>query len=479
MVQLCLLWISSQEARPCQGVSIAGARKGLADERSGLFIEQIRIIKEMRNADVLRGRTAEFLRPRYMVWENVPGVFSSNGYKDFQAVLEETIRIVDDRLSVPRPPNGKWKSAGCILGDKFSLAWRILDTQHWPKTPQRRKRIYLILDTYGFSAPKVLFEQDSLFGNTQESQGERESVATTTGKSIEDTSRTGLEEYIVLSDQGGERMDVSENVVGTLRASMGGNVPIVMGSSQPNAEICENISPTITASSGGGGNSTPLLFENHSIDSRYTGPLEVAPTIAAQMGTGGNNGSIILNEKTESYCIASNTINRKDKNEGNGIGVQKDISYTLTTNDIHCIYSEQENQKMDLSSCLPYQNVVGALMHRDHKGVNTCYVNQDKCIVQPYQKTVGALCSGDWKGPGNQYVSQDKCIVNRNLVRRLTPLECELLMGYEPNWTNIEGASDSPRYKALGNSVAIPCVNYVMRGIAYFLNKENLESEVK
>ena len=157
-------------------------------------------------------------------------------------------------------------------------------------------------------------------------------------------------------------------------------------------------------------------------------------------------------------------------------------------------------------------------MHRDHKGVNTCYVNQDKCIVAPYQETVGTLCADDKKGPNNQYVDSDKCIIapqedsdskvfgqssfggydndistltasggnngggsenlaiTRNLVRRLTPLECERLQGFPDNWTNIEGASDSPRYKALGNSVAIPCVDFVMRGIAYFLNKQN-ESE--
>ncbi|MFI3215099.1 MAG: DNA cytosine methyltransferase, partial [Eubacteriales bacterium] len=221
-----------------------------------------------------------------------------------------------------------------------------------------------------------------------------------------------------------------------------------------------------------------LLFENHARDCRYSGPLKVSPTLTATIGEGGNNGPIILNcknekscdnndvegsdtivstekyrktgggniplVKQESFCIASNTINRKDKNGGNGKGFQKDIAYTLTQSDIHAVYQE------------PYQNVVGALMHRDHKGVNTCYVNQDKCIVQPYQKTIGALCSGDWKGPSSQYVSQDKCIVNRNLVRRLTPLECERLQGFPDDWTNIPNASDSPRYKALGNSVAIP-----------------------
>ncbi|MEA4986464.1 MAG: DNA cytosine methyltransferase [Anaerovorax sp.] len=212
-----------------------------------------------------------------------------------------------------------------------------------------------------------------------------------------------------------------------------------------------------------------------------------------------NQGGIAIVQ--ESYCIASNTINRQDHNGGNGQGVLKDISYTLTTSDVHAIYKPEP---------------VGALCYRDYKGVNSIYVNQDKCIVdKPYQNIVGALCNGDWKGAGNQYVSQDKCIidnqstiygqsafadykegcstlraeggdngggsknlaVSRNLVRRLTPLECERLQGFHDGWTNIPKAPDSPRYKALGNSVAIPCVDFVLRGIAFFLQKSKEERE--
>ena len=114
---------------PCQDLSVAGQRAGLAGERSGLFMEQIRIIREMRCADELRGRTADAVRPRYMVWENVPGAFSSADSEDFRAVLEETCRIADSGISIPRPPGGVWKSAGAILGDQFSVAWRVLDAQ--------------------------------------------------------------------------------------------------------------------------------------------------------------------------------------------------------------------------------------------------------------------------------------------------------------------------------------------------------------
>ena len=161
---------------PCQDLSIAGKRAGLAGERSGLYMEQIRIIKEMRKQDAERnradGRADHPVRPRYMVWENVPGAFSSNKGKDFAAVLEEAIRIAEPEApDVPVPPKG-WSNAGAILGDGWSIAWRTHDAQHWG-VPQRRKRISLIADFGGRSAPEILFECQSLPRNTQQSGEER------------------------------------------------------------------------------------------------------------------------------------------------------------------------------------------------------------------------------------------------------------------------------------------------------------------
>ena len=153
---------------PCQDLSVAGARAGLVGARSGLFMEQVRLVKEMRNADKLRGRTALYVRPRYMAWENVPGAFSSGTHKgeDFRIVLEEIVRIKSDSVSVPRPDSGRWESAGRILlGADFSLAWRCLDAQYWG-VAQRRKRIFLIADFAGRSAPKILFVPESLSGNS-------------------------------------------------------------------------------------------------------------------------------------------------------------------------------------------------------------------------------------------------------------------------------------------------------------------------
>ena len=152
---------------PCQDLSVAGARAGLAGERSGLFMEQIRIVKEMRDADEQRGRTAHAVRPRFMVWENVLGIFSSGEPKgeDFRIVLEETVRIAIPSVSIPRPFARRWESAGrIVLGDTFSLAWRCLDAQYWG-VPQRRKRIFLVADFAGGRAGQILVDPESLSGD--------------------------------------------------------------------------------------------------------------------------------------------------------------------------------------------------------------------------------------------------------------------------------------------------------------------------
>jgi len=254
------------------------------------------------------------------------------------------------------------------------------------------------------------------------------------------------EPMICLNDQGGNRMDITENITSTLRACMGGHLPIVIENFHEDVEIESSE------------NEQSLLFDNHAKDCRYSGPLNVAPTIAAIYGTGGNNVPLVskhMNE--ESYCIASNIINRQDKNGGNGCGFQENISYTLTTADIHAVCSIPKT----------YQNIVGALCVGDEKGIGNQYVSQDKCIID-YQKTELSEAKS---------TKNDKEMFSINLVRRLTPLECERLQGFPDGWTEIPKASDSPRYKALGNSVAVPCVDFIMHGIAYFLRKIKQEEE--
>ena len=169
---------------PCQDLSVAGKRAGLDGQRSGLFMEQIRVIREMRENDRRNGRTDELIRPRYMVWENVPGALSSNGGEDFRTVLEETARIVDQDAVIPRPDT-KWTPSGCVMGNGWSIAWRVHDAQFWG-VPQRRRRICLIADFGGGSAPEILFERQSLSGNTQSGNEEREETSGDPGTGIEE-----------------------------------------------------------------------------------------------------------------------------------------------------------------------------------------------------------------------------------------------------------------------------------------------------
>lgn len=161
---------------PCQDLSIAGKRAGFSGERSVLLLEQIRVIKEMRYVDSLRGRTGEFIRPRYMVWENVPGAFSSNGGKDFGAVLTETVRVVEPEAPpVPVPEKG-WPTSGCLMGDGWSVAWRVLDAQFWG-VPQRRRRIALVADFGGHTAPEILFVRKGLSGDSEPGSETRKGFA--------------------------------------------------------------------------------------------------------------------------------------------------------------------------------------------------------------------------------------------------------------------------------------------------------------
>lgn len=183
---------------PCQDLSVAGQRRGLAGERSGLFMEQTRIAKEMRKADEQRNVPAYLVRPRYLVWENVPGAFSSAEGEDFRAVIEEIVRIKYSACDVPRPESGRWESAGAVLlGDEFSLAWRVMDAQFWG-VAQRRRRIFLVADFGGTTAPEILFKQDSLFGDIAQSGGPRQGTAAPAEGCPDDTGGACLTPWDVM-----------------------------------------------------------------------------------------------------------------------------------------------------------------------------------------------------------------------------------------------------------------------------------------
>ena len=301
---------------PCQDMSVAGRRAGLDGSRSNLFYEAVRIAKEMREAT--NGRY-----PTWLCWENVPGAFSSNSGSDFKAVLDEIRKIKDPEADTPRP--ARWPNAGCILANDHSIAWRVFDAQYWG-VPQRRKRIYLVADLAGQRAGKVLFESEGLSGYTpqgfrswQGSAGAAEEGAHPAGVgtdgyngAIADIAATlgvncgmstGRNGVMVLNDQGGSFMAVSEDVTGTLRSQMDGHPPVVVDT--PDA----------------------IAVENHPTDSRVTvsGDGKVQ-TLTSRMGTGGNNVPLVM--KIRCGC------------EGGGKGplIQKDKSGTLATNNDQTLF---------------------------------------------------------------------------------------------------------------------------------------------
>ena len=242
---------------PCQNLSVAGKREGLDGDRSSLFYEAIRIVKEMREAT--NGKY-----PRYIVWENVPGAFSSNRGEDFKAVLTEICKVKDEQVSISKP--AKWENAGRIMGDGFSIAWRLLDAQYWG-VPQRRQRIYLVADFDGGSAGKILFESEGLSGYSAQS-----------------------------------------------------------------FKSWQNAANGITEGIGETGSQDSLMFENHSQDTRYRGPLAVAQTVSSTYGTGGNNQPFVVQ--------TPKTLKVRCGCEGGGKGalVQDNLSATLSTNNDQTLF---------------------------------------------------------------------------------------------------------------------------------------------
>ena len=309
---------------PCTDMSVAGKRAGLDGRQSCLFYQAIRIVKEMRCA-------TDGKYPRFIVWENVPGAFSSNKGEDFKAVLEAVCSVKDGSISVPGPPKGKWANAGTVVGDGFSLAWRVLDAQFWG-IPQRRKRIYLVADFAGGSAGKILFESEGVSGYSAEGFRAWQGAA---GGAAEGAGTAG---GICLNDQGGQRMDVTDGVTCTLRAEAH-HPPCVLES----AGFCtehsakargigyeEETSPTLRA----GTVPAAICYENHSQDTRYTGPLETAPTVSATYGMGGNNQPFVVELDTPK------TLKIRSGCEGGGKGpiIQDDKSATLSCNNDQTVF---------------------------------------------------------------------------------------------------------------------------------------------
>ncbi|MDV7725541.1 DNA (cytosine-5-)-methyltransferase [Enterococcus faecium] len=503
---------------PCQDLSIAGKRDGLDGKRSSLFYEAIRIVKEMRCA-------TDGKKPRYIVWENVPGAFSSNKGEDFRCVLEGICHIKDETLSVPKID--KWKQAGTIVGDHFSLAWRVLDAQYWG-VPQRRKRIFLVADFAGGGAGEILFKSEGLSGYSKESirswQGATSYIADSTGEAG----------TICLNDQGGNRMDVTEDITCTLRAKSN-HPPCVMDTA---------------------------VFDNHGKDTRFSGPIDVAPTISATYGTGGNNQPFVVeNSKTydvrftsegtvnarsnvyesdtartidtsgnapdsnqggiavvESYGLQGSMIGRADKNGPQGAGVNEELSFTLNTVDKHTVVYAIDRESFNCGQ--NYARNLGIT----EDGINSTLKAQGPSAVATptYSSSKASFFTDAKEELANTLVAtdyKDPPLINDNdgidyTVRRLTPSECARLQGFPDWWCSDLGIetptmddlriwydifetfrkatgaytkpktlkqitkwlknphSDSAEYKMWGNGVALPNVCFVLSGIVWFTQLE-------
>lgn len=475
---------------PCQDMSVAGKRDGLDGERSSLFYDAIRIVKEMRCA-------TDGKYPRYIVWENVPGAFSSNKGEDFRCVLESICHIKDETLSVPKAD--KWRQAGNVMGDDFSIAWRVLDAQYWG-VPQRRKRIFLVADFTGRSAGEILFKSEGLSGYSKESFRSWQGTAGCFENGIRETGTSS----VILNDQGGNRMDITEDVTCTLRAEAH-HPPCVMDAA---------------------------VFDNHGRDTRFTGPIEVAPTISATYGTGGNNqpfvvgdtpktlkircgcegggkGALIQNNKSatlscnndqtlfvpraygicskdsnamkssnpnsgvyeagtsrtidgnggnpscnqggiaivESYALQGSMIGRKDKNGPQGDGVNENISFTLNTVDKHAAVFAIDRESFNCGQNyarnlgITEDGISSTLNAQGPSAVATPTYSSSKAsfFTTAEEELANTLVATDYKDPplindtdGIEYT-----------VRRLTPTECARLQGF-PDWWCSDLATENP-----------------------------------
>lgn len=507
---------------PCTDLSIAGKRAGLEGSQSGLFHQAVRIIKEMREK-------TNGIYPRFIVWENVPGAFSSHGGDDFQKVLEEICGICDDSVSVPG--SAKWEPAGCILGDGFSVAWRVLDADAWG-VPQRRKRIYLVGHLTGHCARKILFESEGVSGYSAEGFRSWQRTACRVEGGAGKTGGT-----ICLNDQGGVVMSVTEDVTCTLRAEAH-HPPVVMsaGFCTEHSAKAGNIgyeaetAPTLRA-----GVVPATVYENHSQDTRYTGPVETAPTVLSTYGTGGNNQPFVVEH--DAFGICSNDSNSMksdnpksgfydaetsrtlDANGGNptcnqgGIAVVETVktfdvrqSSDGTQNMRNHAYESDTCRTVDRGGNMPGSNQGGIAVvsiQESPEKVTYC-ASKNSYFTHAAEEKAGSLVATDYKDPP---------LVNVNYaVRRLTPTECARLQGF-PDWwcSNLETPestdeeirfwmdvfethrkvmgtakkartrnqivkwlknphTDSAEYKMWGNGVALPCVFFVLAGIAYFAN---------
>ena len=474
---------------PCQDLSVAGKRAGLEGERSGLFMEQIRIIKEMREQDVRNtGRSDDAIRPRYMVWENVPGAFSSNKGEDFRIVLEETARVKDKDASIPMPDKGKWTNAGCILGDGWSIAWRVLDAQFWG-VPQRRRRIALVADFGGHSAPQILFVRKSVSMDTEPSQPKRETTTTDAARGIGADDCYGADVY---------NGDITQGKVNTLVAegnNSTGFSPKVMtpmqldslGADQYNGVILGDSVSTLGVNCGMSHGRQCVLDPMSTAYSFYETWQE---SDTADKGGGKSACNVSEGQAPTLTCthggepavcysfdsLDSNSM--KSSNPYSGCR-ETEVSKCLDTTTPDPSKNQGGMAVVEVGAFYPQMKAESQCFRTD--GISNCLVNGTNPGFQNGLAIASVDCRNGTEAEVNATLQMgafrslncNNVVRTRYTVRRLTPLECERLQGYPDGWTDIgewtdsngkkKQSSDAARYKALGNSIALPPWKWVMK----------------
>ena len=489
---------------PCQDLSIAGKRAGLAGARSGLYMEQIRIIKEMRKRDMASGRTGEFVRPRYMVWENVPGAFSSNGGKDFAAVLEEAIRIAEPEAPDIEVSEKGWNTWGGYhdeVGGRWSVAWRVLDAQHWG-VPQRRRRIALVADFGGDTAWEILFNRQSVSGHPAESgaAGEGPAAGAESGagyaipindKATRCTGGGSTRNH----DGAGNGLGVGKDGDPSPTLTAGDRHAVCAGPDCLTPWDCqskrifgtEGKAPTLQGGVGGGVNNPAMLCAGFKLgNSEHARSIgyaeEQAPTLNAECG--GNKPAVIAfaqNQREEVRDVGCKAVSlAAEAGMHCQTFVALDMSHACDViRDCGEVAPSLQARMGTGGNQIPltYQKTTGTLSPGAHAG---SYNGQDAyndmlvcgAAVPDIAHTLKAKANCDFREDSETYPVQNR------VVRRLTPLERERLQGFPDGWTDIgdwvktdkrgrkikvKGSADSPRYKALGNSIALPPWKWLLK----------------
>jgi DNA (cytosine-5)-methyltransferase 1 len=421
--------------------------------------------------------------PRFVVWENVPGAFSSNKGTDFRAVLQEI-----GQTEIPMPTNGKWANAGMAELPQCEIAWRVLDAQYWG-VPQRRRRIFLVADfaTDGRCAAEILFEPESVSGNTSEGESQREGAAEGTERSIGATGENVKSECFNICSYASNSMKSGNPYSGVYRAdktrtldfnggnpacNQGGTMIVTAGfkaGQSAKAGLGYAVETAASLTSSCSGVEPTIVCYNMTHADEVMRPVKdgIAPTLNARMGTVGNQVPVVQESRSfdagKSPCVdepqvvavQGSMIGRSEKNGPQGSGLS-DVCFTLNTVDRHavCVGNGQLNQS--------HLQITAGALNCMHDQQCIMFSKTSFAKYEEVDNTTSLRASGGDIGGG----SENLCC--QSFVRRLTPTECERLQGLPDGYTFIEdkSCSDSARYKALGNGMAKPCSDYVLRRLA-------------